>query len=193
MKKETQNASANLADDEKIGNLEDSERILKSTGLVKNYVITSMSLGLVPVPIFDLVALVGIQVKMVHGLAKDYDVPFKQEAVKSLVISLLSGAAGVGGVLGMASLGKSFPVIGSFIGGATVSVLSGALTYAVGRVFIQHFEQGGTLLNFDPKAMREHFKRELKEGKEVVKSLKDKVTSATSKDTSTTTTTATAS
>ena len=72
---------------------------------------------------------------------------------------------------------KSFPVIGSVIGGATVSVLSGALTYAVGRVFIQHFEQGGTLLNFDPKKMREHFKRELKDGKEVAQSLKDKVVS----------------
>ena len=176
MKKENTSNAEGITDSEKINDLAASERLLKSNGLVKNYVITSMGFGMIPLPLFDLVALVGTQVKMVHGLAKDYDVPFKQEVVKSLVISLLSGAVGVGGVIGMASLTKSFPVIGSFIGGATVSVLSGALTYAVGKVFVQHFEQGGTLLNFDPKKMREHFKRELKEGKEVAQGLKDKAT-----------------
>ena len=180
MKKENSNETpSNVSDEEIHGNLVASERVLKSTNLVKNYVITSMGLGLVPVPLFDLAALVGTQIKMVHGLAKDYDVPFKKEAVKSIIISLLSGALGVGGVIGIASLTKMFPVIGSFIGGATVSVLSGALTYAVGRVFIQHFEQGGTLLNFDPKKMREHFKRELKAGKEFAQGLKSSKEAAT--------------
>lgn len=157
--------------DEAYGDLVASKRVIHADNIVKNYVITSMGLGIVPLPIFDLAALVATQVKMVHGLTKHYDVPFKGEIVSSLITSLLSGVLGVGVVIGAASLFKSFPVVGSLVGGGTVSVLSGALTYAVGRVFIQHFEQGGTLLNFDAKKMREHFKRELKAGKEAVQNL----------------------
>lgn len=177
MKTMNEGAAEKLTTDE-IKHLAESERVLKANNLVKNYVITSMGLGLVPLPAFDLVALFGVQVKMVHGLAQDYEVPFKQEAVKSVVMSVLSGAIGVAGVMGIASLTKSFPVVGSLAGGATISVLSGAATYAMGRVFIQHFEQGGTLLNCDVKKMREHFKRELKEGKEVAEGLQNKAATA---------------
>jgi hypothetical protein len=31
------------------------------------------------------------------------------------------------------------------------------LTWAVGRVFIQHFASGGTFLNLDPHQVREYF------------------------------------
>jgi hypothetical protein len=46
--------------------------------------------------------------------------------------------------------------------------LAGASTYAVGRVFIQHFECGGTILSFDPEKVRAHFEKEFEEGKKVV-------------------------
>jgi len=39
-------------------------------------------------------------------------------------------------------------------------------------VFVQHFESGGTLLDFDPKKMREYFASKLAEGKEVAAKLK---------------------
>ena len=35
-----------------------------------------------------------------------------------------------------------------------------AVTWAMGRIFIQHFETGGTLLDFDADKMREHFQAE---------------------------------
>lgn len=170
MKVEKEGAAENSGTDD-VNKSTESERILKANSLVKNYVITSMGFGIVPIPAFDLAALLGTQIKMVHGLSKEYGVPFKKEIVRSLILSILSGAVGVGGVMGVASLAKSFPIIGSLIGGGTVSALSGALTYAVGRVFVQHFEQGGTLLDLDTKKIRESFKRELKEGKEVAKDL----------------------
>jgi hypothetical protein len=37
---------------------------------------------------------------------------------------------------------------------------------------MQHFESGGTLLNFEPKSMREHFAKELRQGKQVAANLK---------------------
>jgi hypothetical protein len=35
-----------------------------------------------------------------------------------------------------------------------------AVTWAMGRVFIQHFETGGTLLDFNAEKMRDYFKSE---------------------------------
>jgi hypothetical protein len=43
--------------------------------------------------------------------------------------------------------------------------VAGAATYAVGKVFIQHFESGGTLLNFNPDSVRDYYKQELQKGK----------------------------
>jgi membrane protein YqaA with SNARE-associated domain len=52
------------------------------------------------------------------------------------------------------------------------SLLGGATTYAIGSVFAQHFESGGTLLDFDAKKMRSYFSNKLAEGKDVVANLK---------------------
>jgi hypothetical protein len=46
-----------------------------------------------------------------------------------------------------------------------VPVLSAAATHAVGTVFMMHFETGGTLLDFNPTAMRAHFKQEFERAK----------------------------
>jgi uncharacterized protein (DUF697 family) len=55
---------------------------------------------------------------------------------------------------------KFLPVIGTTVGLLTMPGLSVAATYAVGKVFIAHFEAGGTLLDFDPEKVREHFRAE---------------------------------
>jgi hypothetical protein len=57
------------------------------------------------------------------------------------------------------------PVVGTLLGGVAMPVLSGASTYAVGKVFIQHFASGGTFLTFDPAAVREYFMQELENGR----------------------------
>jgi hypothetical protein len=44
----------------------------------------------------------------------------------------------------------------------TTGGFASASTYAVGRVFIQHFESGGTFLDFDPDKVRAHFEAEFK-------------------------------
>ncbi len=37
-------------------------------------------------------------------------------------------------------------------------VLSAGATYAIGKAFVQHFESGGTLLDFNPPDYREFIK-----------------------------------
>ncbi|MCB9294770.1 MAG: hypothetical protein H6559_16855 [Lewinellaceae bacterium] len=40
-----------------------------------------------------------------------------------------------------------------------------AAAYALGKVFTQHFDQGGTLLDFDPVKSREFFEKEFEVGR----------------------------
>ena len=94
-----------------------------------------------------------------------YEVPFKENITKSLLASLLSGASSVIGVMGLASLAKTIPVLGTLAGGGGVAVTAASVTFATGEVFTRHFESGGTLLDFDPHKMKALFKRELKNGK----------------------------
>jgi hypothetical protein len=63
---------------------------------------------------------------------------------------------------------KFIPGIGTAAAMFVTPALSAASTYAVGRVFVQHLESGGTLLTFNAKKMREHFEKALGEGKRVV-------------------------
>lgn len=140
---------------------------LEANSLIKNYVITAIGLGLIPLPLVDMAAFVALQVKLVHGLSKVYDIPFKQNLGRSLIVSLLSGVGSLVGIMGIASLAKIFPVFGSLGGGVGVAATLGAITYAVGHVFATHFEKGGTLLDFNPKKMQGLFKSKLKEGQEV--------------------------
>jgi hypothetical protein len=63
------------------------------------------------------------------------------------------------------------PGVGTAAGVMSMSILGGAATYAIGKVFVQHFESGGTFLDFDPEAVREHFAAEFTKGKDVATSL----------------------
>lgn len=139
----------------------------KAENIVKSHAMVAMAGGLVPFPLVDVAVLVSNQVKMIHSLSKLYDVPFKEVRVRSTVIALLGGAAPVAGVMGMSAL-KIIPGIGTLIGSGGVSVTGGALTYAVGRSFIRHFEGGGDTRSFDLQKMRNLFRRELKAAKDEV-------------------------
>jgi uncharacterized protein (DUF697 family) len=44
---------------------------------------------------------------------------------------------------------------GSVLGGLTIGALEATVTFALGQVFIEHFESGGTLLDFDAAVARE--------------------------------------
>lgn len=125
----------------------------------------STGLGFVPVPLLDAVGILGIQLWMLRRLAEVYDVPFKQNLAKS-VIGTLVGNAGSVGML------KLIPGLGSVLGGSMVAVSAGAATYALGKIFTQHFSQGGTLLSFDPVKSQDYFRELYEEGKATVKKLK---------------------
>ncbi len=139
-------------------------RMSEAQNIVKANVITSMASGLIPVPLFDIISLTNIQFHMIQTLAEHYEIP-ADNISKSLVTSLISGSLPVVSILGLGSLIKSIPGIGSLAGSGSVAIISGAIGYAVGQVFIRHFEQAGTLEDFNPTSAKEYFNEQFKKGK----------------------------
>ncbi|OQX27299.1 MAG: hypothetical protein BWK80_05885 [Desulfobacteraceae bacterium IS3] len=137
--------------------------------IVKKYMLGAAAAGLIPFPLIDMAALAGIQLKMLHSLSKIYDVEFSENIGKSLIASLLGGGIPLSFSFNIAGWLKAAPFYG-FIGGILgTSVFGGASTYAIGKVFVQHFESGGTLLTFDPEKMRAYYTREFEKGKEEIR------------------------
>ncbi len=170
---------ANETENETVENDESAfeDKKFRANQIIVRNIYWSSGMGLVPIPLFDLVAVTGFQVKMIRDLANLYDTPFSKNLVKSLISALIGG-------VGSLSLSKMF--VGSFIGsflrgipggniinGISLPIMAGATTYAVGKVFLMHFESGGTLLNFNPEKMKEHFAKLYEKGKETVSSKGD--------------------
>jgi uncharacterized protein (DUF697 family) len=137
--------------------------------LTKRYSLWSASGGLIPIIGLDIVAIIAAQVKMINEISKVYGVEFKEQRAKSLVSSLIAG-------LGIVPLGtgvlfsamKILPLVGPLAATVALPTAAGAVTYATGKVFIMHFESGGTLLDFKPEKMKAAYKKFFEEGKDKV-------------------------
>jgi uncharacterized protein (DUF697 family) len=152
----------------------------EASNIIKTYMGWSAGAGLLPVPYVDLATVTGLQIKMVADLANVYNVPFSRNAVKSIIAGLLGSILPSTLARGASSLVKAIPGVGSVLGMLSAPAFNTASTYAVGKVFVQHFEAGGNILNFDTDGMREHFKKEFEEGAASAKD-SDKKTSGTAK------------
>lgn len=133
--------------------------------IVKDYALWSAGFGLVPLPIIDVAAITATQVRMVWSLNKQYrrrhperyGYRFSHERLRAIIVSLIGSGVPVAAGTGLSSLLKGIPVIGQVLGLVTTPVFAWASTVAVGRVFIEHFESGGTLLDFDAEKMRNYY------------------------------------
>lgn len=144
-------------------------RLEKATDLTRKHAYAAAGIGLMPLPAIDFVALTGLQLNLLRKLSDLYEVPFAEELGKKLVSALIAGYAPVAFAMPVASLLKSVPLIGQTTGALAMSVVGGATTYATGKVFTQHFESGGTFLNFDPMAVREYYREQFAEGRQIVR------------------------
>ncbi len=144
------------------------ERYQKASRAVRKHTFISMGIGLVPLPLVDLAAVTGDQLLMLGELSKLYQVRFYKNLGKSLISSLVYGLAANSTTGIIASIFKIVPYVGTVLGMTTMSLYSGAATHAIGRVFIRHFESGGTFLDFDPDLIRSDFEKEFKDGEKIV-------------------------
>lgn len=129
--------------------------------IISNGTKWSAAAAVVPVPYLDLVAIGTVQVRMVRDLARVYGVDADSETLKVAISALLGTLAPAvisGGIFGSAL--KVIPVGGTIIGSVGLAAFGSAATYAIGKIFVAHFEKGGTLSSFSAEAVEADLKKE---------------------------------
>lgn len=150
-----------------------SERLRKAEDILYRNTFWALGAGALMVPVADLLAASAVHLKQLKELAELYGVDFSEGLAKKLVGSLLMslGGVGVGALAG--SLIKLIPGVGTALGLFSQPAMVAASTRALGRVFIMHFESGGTFLDFDPRKMQDYFKGEFDKARQQVEQLKN--------------------
>ena len=145
----------------KAGAAADNDRRSRATKVVERFSFWSGVAGLLPIPFVDLAAVAALQIQMLRVISRIYDVPFSENRGKALIAGIAGTIIPVSTGVGMASMVKSIPIAGTAVGALVTPALAVAATYAIGKVFIQHFASGGTLLDFEPPNYREFISREM--------------------------------
>jgi len=155
-------ASTTAHDDVAEGDMTPEQRKEFANQLVNRFAVWSGVAGLIPMPVVDVFAVGGLQLQMVRRLSQLYSVNFSENSGKAIIASLAGSMIPTTSGLGAASTMKFVPIIGTLTASFLMPTLSAGATYAIGRAFIQHFESGGTLLDFNAPDYRE-FVRSQKE------------------------------
>ena len=137
-----------------------------AAGIIVSAMKWSAAAALVPVPVLDLAALGAVQARMVIDLSELYEEQVTSQSARAVVSvllgSLLPGAAA--GAVG-ASLIKSAPLVGAVAGAGALAGFGAAATYAIGKVFVNHFKGGGTFSTLDGNALKAELAAEFRKGK----------------------------
>jgi len=166
MEAETTASSSEATEADTAPVLDRDERHEQAEALVRRNVLWSVGVGVVPLPLFDIVGITAVEVKMLRQLANLYDIPFREGLAKKIIGSLLLSIGGVsiGAAVGV-SLLKFVPIVGAAFGTVSIPIVAGAITHSLGKIFIKHFEAGGTFLDFETDKMREFFREEFDKAK----------------------------
>ncbi len=144
--------------------------------IINRHMYWAVGAGLVPVPVADIVAVTAVQLDMLKQICTFYNVDYSEEKGKAWVGALVSSSmSSVLARMGSSAL-KVVPVVGSLVGAASMAVISGASTYALGMAFSRHFAKGGSLSDINKNTIAEVYKEKLEQGKTLAGKLRDKYT-----------------
>ena len=90
---------------------------------------------------------------MLRKLSQIYGVPFSENRGKSILGSIAGAIIPASTATAASSFVKFVPVIGTAIGQLTMAAVSAPATWVLGKVFIQHFASGGTLLGLQSSGL----------------------------------------
>ncbi len=145
---------------------------LLADNLIKEHTLYSIGSGFIPVIGLDVMANAAIQLELTRKLCKLYHLKFQEAQLRALLNALVGSTAARIYATGTKSLLKMIPGVGTMVGGVVVGLYAAASTYASGEVFKMHIEKGGTLKDFDAKAMQKYYKIKLEEGMKIVEKWK---------------------
>lgn len=136
--------------------------------IIKTHVIYAMTAGAIPVPVADFVAVSAIQYDLIQKVAEFHKVDYDSNKGKTLATSIAGASATRLG----ASIVKALPGVGTLLGIASQVIISGATTYALGKIFDSHFANNGTLDSLNTEAVKAKYKEYVDKGREYAKNLK---------------------
>ncbi len=145
----------------------DSDKTTEAEQIIEQYMLASAGTGMVPLPLLDTAALTGVQLRMLQRLSALYRVEFTVPVAKTLLSTLATTTFRLTIGRSLFSFSKFIPGFGQSVGTMGTAFLGMASTYATGKVFSKHFEQGGTLQNFNVKTMTLYYQQQLEKGKAI--------------------------
>ena len=114
--------------------------------IIRKHALYAAGAGLIPIPVVDLVSISAVQYKMIKKIALKFDhVVFDEEKAKSVIAALMGGLGSFELGLFTRIIFKGIPVIGPVVGGTAVSGFAYGSTMLIGRIFEDHFTDGGDL------------------------------------------------
>ena len=143
----------------KCGLPDEAQRKLDIDKIIRNKVYVAMGVGVVLIPAINFASLMAIQLKLVKELSDYYGVEFKKNVVKNIITSVITSGTSVLGSFALESSVIGVPVVGFPIAVGSKALTGGLTTYAIGMMFVTHFEKGGTLAGDNWDCMKESFKK----------------------------------
>lgn len=110
--------------------------------------------GAIPLPIANIASITAIIVRMVKSLSSLYGVPFERNRARAIVIGLMGGIMPAGLATVATSTLMYFVPGYNLVGLAVSSVTASASARSIGQIFIDHFENGSTLIDFQTAILR---------------------------------------
>lgn len=136
----------------------DAARGAHATTIIRNHVVAGAATVLVPVYLLDSAALAGVQLNLVRELSKVYGQDFRADLVRPAVATLFAVVAPKAiASSGLGAIVANIPLVGTAYRWVALPGFNAAFTYAIGKVFQQHFASGGTFLTFDPAKVKNYF------------------------------------
>lgn len=137
--------------------------------IIRKHVLWASGAGLIPIPFADVAAVAGVQVSMLRDITRLYKSELSEADLQNFITALTGGMLARLG----ASAVKAIPGLGTLLGGASMSIMSGASTYGVGRVARNHLEANGNLKGVDLEKAKREYSQSYESGKAYVSKLKD--------------------
>ena len=142
---EAASASSTLPQPASLPDPATARRRARALRIVDRYVVYSAVGGIVPLPLVNVASITGLIVRMVKVLSDHYGVAFEKDRARAIVVGFVAGAmpSGLGSV---ASSTLTYLMPHSALAGLAVSsVTAAACTRSIGRIFVEHFENGAAL------------------------------------------------
>lgn len=128
-----------------------SQNRLKANQIVSTYSAIGAGVGIIPVAVVDIAGLATVQLMMLSRLADNYGVKFSGNVGRTVVSAILGSVVPTTLKSGTIGLIRSVPIFGPLFGLAAMPAYSWMVTYAIGTVFTDIFEQSGDIGSLSPE------------------------------------------